>query len=112
MADPLTSVMSRDALAPVFPGTVRPGRGPGDANVPTAAASGVRHAGEPLSRTGVLNLFDVLVDSGEAGRTGGFALVVGVDRTSGRGTTDRLLRHGADIVVRDLRELLVSGMSR
>lgn len=120
--------------------------------VPCAAASASRHAGELLGRAGVLDLFDVLVDGGEAarlglagkprpdlfleavgrlgvpagrsavvedalagveaGRDGGFALVVGVDRTAGPGTRERLLRHGAGIVVRDLAELLVSEAPR
>jgi beta-phosphoglucomutase family hydrolase len=39
----------------------------------------------------------------EAGRAGGFALVVGVDRV---GQAAELRRHGADVVVRDLSELL------
>lgn len=39
----------------------------------------------------------------EAGRAGRFALVVGVDRA---GEADDLLRHGADVVVTDLSELL------
>jgi beta-phosphoglucomutase family hydrolase len=39
----------------------------------------------------------------EAGRAGGFALVVGVDRV---GQADELRRHGADVVVGDLSELL------
>jgi beta-phosphoglucomutase family hydrolase len=39
----------------------------------------------------------------EAGHAGGFALVVGVDRV---GQADELRRHGADIVVKDLEELL------
>ena len=39
----------------------------------------------------------------EAGRAGGFALVVGVDRV---GQADELRRHGADIVVQDLSQLL------
>jgi beta-phosphoglucomutase family hydrolase len=39
----------------------------------------------------------------EAGRAGGFALVVGVDRV---GQAVELRRHGADVVVRDLSELL------
>lgn len=39
----------------------------------------------------------------EAGRAGGFGLVVGVDRV---GHTDDLLRHGADIVVSDLADLM------
>ena len=38
-----------------------------------------------------------------AGRAGGFRVVVGVDRV---GQTEELLRHGADIVVRDLADLL------
>ncbi|WP_175407245.1 HAD-IA family hydrolase [Streptomyces sp. TRM64462] len=42
----------------------------------------------------------------EAGRRGGFGLVVGVDRTGGPGTGDALRRHGADVVVRDLAELI------
>jgi beta-phosphoglucomutase family hydrolase len=39
----------------------------------------------------------------EAGRAGGFGIVVGVDRI---GQADALRAHGADIVVRDLSELL------
>jgi len=38
-----------------------------------------------------------------AGRAGGFALVVGVDRV---GQAQALLEHGADIVVKDLADLL------
>ena len=45
----------------------------------------------------------------EAGRAGGFALVVGVDRV---GQTAELRKHGADIVVRDLAELLDTGGPR
>jgi HAD superfamily hydrolase (TIGR01509 family) len=40
-----------------------------------------------------------------AGRAGDFGLVVGVDRT---GDADALREHGADIVVSDLAELLVT----
>jgi beta-phosphoglucomutase family hydrolase len=39
----------------------------------------------------------------EAGRAGGFALVVGVDRV---GQAEQLREHGADVVVKDLAELL------
>jgi beta-phosphoglucomutase-like phosphatase (HAD superfamily) len=42
----------------------------------------------------------------EAGRAGHFALVVGVDRV---GQAEELSKHGADIVVRDLAELLDAG---
>ena len=41
-----------------------------------------------------------------AGRAGGFGWVVGVDRT---GQADDLRREGADVVVRDLAELLAGG---
>ena len=114
-----------------------------------AAAPASRHAGELLEPAGVLDLFDVLVDGGEAarlglagkpgpdlfleavrrlgvpadraavvedalagveaGRRGGFALVIGVDRIAGDDTGARLLRRGADIVVRDLGELCGGG---
>ena len=132
-----------------YPGTVRLVRALRRAGIPRAAASASRHAGELLTRAGVLDLFDVLVDGGEAarlglpgkprpdlfleavrrlgvpagraavvedavagveaGRLGGFALVVGVDRAAERDTSERLLRHGADIVVRDLGELCAGG---
>ncbi|MEU3375431.1 beta-phosphoglucomutase family hydrolase [Streptomyces sp. NPDC006660] len=39
----------------------------------------------------------------DAGRSGGFGFVIGVDRT---GQAPALRRHGADLVVRDLAELL------
>jgi beta-phosphoglucomutase-like phosphatase (HAD superfamily) len=39
----------------------------------------------------------------EAGRAGGFGFVVGVDRV---GQADALKAHGADVVVKDLAELL------
>jgi beta-phosphoglucomutase family hydrolase len=39
----------------------------------------------------------------EAGRAGGFGLVIGVDR---EGHGDALRQHGADVVVRDLAELI------
>ncbi|MFJ3929346.1 beta-phosphoglucomutase family hydrolase [Streptomyces sp. NPDC090029] len=41
----------------------------------------------------------------EAGRAGGFGVVVGVDRV---GQAEHLRSHGADVVVRDLSELLES----
>jgi beta-phosphoglucomutase-like phosphatase (HAD superfamily) len=39
----------------------------------------------------------------EAGKAGGFGLVIGVDR---HGDPDALIEHGADLVVADLGELL------
>lgn len=132
-----------------YPGTVRLVRALRRAGVPCAAASASRHAGELLGRAGVLDLFDLLVDGGEAarlglagkpepdlfleavrrlgvparraavvedalagveaGRRGGFALVIGVDRAAAEDTGARLLRHGAHVVVRDLGELVTEG---
>lgn len=135
-----------------YPGTVRLVRALRRAGVPVAAASASRHAGELLDHAGVLDLFDALVDGGEAarlalpgkprpdlfleavrrlgvpadraavvedatagveaGRRGGFALVVGVDRAA-TGESGAALRHsGADVVVRDLAELVVAGESK
>ncbi|MEE1742913.1 MULTISPECIES: HAD family hydrolase [unclassified Streptomyces] len=45
----------------------------------------------------------------EAGRRGGFGLVVGVDRTAGGSNSAALRRHGADVVVTDPGELLTPG---
>jgi trehalose 6-phosphate phosphatase len=45
----------------------------------------------------------------EAGRSGGFGLVIGVDRI---GQTDALREHGADVVVDDLGELPDQGLVR
>ena len=51
-------------------------------------------------------VFEDAVAGVEAGRAGGFGLVVGVDRVGQAGT---LLAHGADVVVADLSELIVPG---
>ncbi|GGU91451.1 haloacid dehalogenase [Streptomyces albospinus] len=45
----------------------------------------------------------------EAGRRGGFGLVVGVDRTGGPYRAGQLRRRGADVVVSDAGELLLPG---
>lgn len=66
----------------------------------------VRRLGAPADRAAVVE--DALAGVA-AGRRGGFALVVGVDRAAGADTGARLLRHGADLVVRDLAELCSGG---
>lgn len=48
-------------------------------------------------------VFEDALSGVQAGRAGGFALVVGVDRV---GQADALRENGADVVVRDLDELL------
>ncbi len=63
---------------------------------------------EVTRRLGVRPQRSVLVEDADAGvtagRDGGFALVIGVDRT---GHTDELLQCGADIVVADLADIAV-----
>jgi beta-phosphoglucomutase family hydrolase len=51
----------------------------------------------------VAAVFEDALAGVEAGRAGGFGYVVGVDRL---GQADALREHGADVVVRDLAELL------
>ena len=48
-------------------------------------------------------VFEDALSGVEAGHAGHFGLVVGVDRV---GQTEELRRHGADVVVKDLAELL------
>lgn len=65
-----------------------------------------RRLGVPAGDTAVVE--DALAGV-EAGRRGGFGLVVGVDRSdSARGAAD-LRRHGADLVVADPGDLLING---
>ncbi|MFF3403658.1 HAD family hydrolase [Streptomyces sp. NPDC002659] len=70
---------------------------------PALFLEAARRLGVPASRTAVVE--DALAGV-EAGRRGGFGLVVGVDRTRTPQTRAELLKHGADVVVRDLAELL------
>jgi beta-phosphoglucomutase family hydrolase len=67
---------------------------------PDMFLAGAAALGVPASRAVV---FEDALAGVEAGRAGGFACVVGVDRV---GQADALKRHGADIVVKDLEELL------
>ena len=53
-------------------------------------------------------VFEDALSGVEAGRAGGFGYVIGVDRV---GHSARLRRHGADLVVSDLAELLPHGAS-
>jgi alpha,alpha-trehalase len=63
---------------------------------------------EATHRLGATPERSVVVEDAEAGvragRDGGFALVIGVDRT---GHADDLMCHGADVVVADLSEVVV-----
>lgn len=75
---------------------------------PDAFLAGARNLRIPAVRSVVLE--DALAGV-EAGRRGGFGLVVGVDRSTDGSRGRSLLEHGADIVSRDLTEL-VSGHRR
>ena len=69
------------------------------------ARAGHLPRGRPAARrrAGAAAVFEDALAGVEAGRAGGFGCVVGVDRV---GQADALREHGADVVVRDLAELL------
>jgi beta-phosphoglucomutase family hydrolase len=67
---------------------------------PDTFLAGARALGMEASEAAV---FEDAVAGVEAGRAGGFAFVVGVDRV---GHADELREHGADVVVDDLADLL------
>jgi len=64
---------------------------------------------EATRRLGAVPQRSVVVEDAEAGveagSRGGFALVIGVDRAGGR--AEELRRHGADVVVADLADVVV-----
>ncbi|GGO41857.1 HAD family hydrolase [Streptomyces lasiicapitis] len=72
---------------------------------PALFLEAARRLGVPAARTAVVE--DALAGV-EAGRRGGFGLVVGVDRADTPQTRAALLEHGADLVVNDLGDLLAS----
>jgi beta-phosphoglucomutase family hydrolase len=67
---------------------------------PDTFLAGARALGVEPSEAAV---FEDALAGVEAGRAGDFGVVVGVDRV---GQSDQLLEHGADVVVKDLAELL------
>lgn len=73
---------------------------------PDMFLAGAQLIGVPPGRAAV---FEDALAGVEAGRAGGFACVVGVDRV---GQADDLLRHGADLVVTDVTDLLRDGGAR
>jgi HAD superfamily hydrolase (TIGR01509 family) len=67
---------------------------------PDTFLAGARALGVEAGQAAV---FEDALAGVEAGRAGGFAFVVGVDRV---GQAEALRQHGADVVVSDLAELL------
>ncbi|WP_337061005.1 beta-phosphoglucomutase family hydrolase [Kineococcus sp. G2] len=70
---------------------------------PDTFLEAARRLGVPPERAAV---FEDALAGVEAGRAGGFGVVVGVDRA---GQAEALREHGADVVVSDLAELLGEG---
>ncbi len=70
---------------------------------PAVLLEAARRLGAPEKRTAIVEAARAGV---EAGRRGGFGLVIAVDRT---GRCDSFRQAGADVVVRDLTELRVVG---
>lgn len=74
---------------------------------PDAFLAGARLAGVPPREAAV---FEDAISGVEAGRAGEFGFVVGVNRLGARHAAD-LCEHGADVVVRDLGDLLGGGLA-
>lgn len=90
----------RDRFAVVVDGLVAAADGlPGKPNPDTYVAAAERLGAAPAESV----VFEDAESGVAAGRSGGFGLVVGVDRGAGR---DALLAAGADLVVADLDELV------
>ncbi|TXS12495.1 MULTISPECIES: HAD family hydrolase [Streptomyces] len=73
---------------------------------PALFIEAARRLGVPVGDTAVVE--DALAGV-EAGRRGGFGLVVGVDRSDSPEGAAGLRRHGADLVVADPGDLLITG---
>lgn len=89
-----------DLLEVRIDGLVAKARGLRGKPHPDTFLAAAEELGVDPARTAV---FEDALAGVEAGRAGRFGMVVGVDRV---GQTEELLRHGADIVVRDLADLL------
>src|SRR6185503_13215120 len=125
--DLVLELIARDGVE-VYEGSVRYVRAARDAGLHRAVVSSSSNCRDVLEAAGILDLFEEIVDGivaarerlqgkpapdtflagarrlgVEAPRAGGFGCVVGVDRV---GHADALRADGADIVVRDLAELL------
>jgi HAD superfamily hydrolase (TIGR01509 family) len=89
-----------DRFTDVVDGSVAAERGLAGKPAPDTFLAAAGDLGVPKERVVVV---EDAISGVEAGRAGSFGLVIGVDRGVGEGA---LREHGADIVVRDLAELL------
>lgn len=101
--DVLQAAGITDLLEAIVDGNVAREQGLKGKPAPDTFLAGARALG--LEPTGAA-VFEDAVAGVEAGRAGGFGCVVGVDRV---GHADALRAHGADVVVKDLAELLEEG---
>jgi beta-phosphoglucomutase family hydrolase len=101
--DVLRSAGIVDLFDEIVDGVVAAREGLKGKPAPDTFLAGARRVGAEPSAAAV---FEDAVAGVEAGRAGGFGCVVGVDRV---GHADALREHGADVVVRDLAELLDPG---
>jgi beta-phosphoglucomutase family hydrolase len=92
-----------DLFEEIVDGNVATRQGLKGKPAPDTFLEGARRLGVDAAHAAV---FEDAVAGVEAGRAGGFGHVVGVDRV---GHADALKAHGADVVVRDLSELLDDG---
>jgi beta-phosphoglucomutase family hydrolase len=90
-----------DLFEEIVDGVVATREGLNGKPAPDTFLAGARRLGVEARQAAV---FEDAVAGAEAGRAGAFGCVVGVDRV---GHADALREHGADVVVRDLAELLV-----
>jgi beta-phosphoglucomutase-like phosphatase (HAD superfamily) len=98
--DVLTSAGILDLFEVVVDGLVAAREHLAGKPAPDTFLAGARALGAEPAQAAV---FEDAIAGVEAGRAGGFGRVVGVDRT---GHAEALRAHGADVVVRDLAELL------
>jgi beta-phosphoglucomutase family hydrolase len=98
--DVLRAVGIEDLFDAIIDGVVAERDGLRGKPAPDTFLAGARAVG---SEPGQCAVFEDALAGVEAGRAGHFGFVVGVDRV---GQREALVRHGADIVVEDLSELL------
>jgi beta-phosphoglucomutase family hydrolase len=98
--DVLTAAGIVDLFEEIIDGHVAEQEGLKGKPAPDTFLAGAKSVGVPPSAAAV---FEDALAGVEAGHAGGFGIVVGVDRV---GQADALAAHGADVVVKDLAELL------
>jgi beta-phosphoglucomutase family hydrolase len=98
--DVLTAAGIIDLFEEIIDGHVAEQDGLKGKPAPDTFLAGAKSVGVPPSAAAV---FEDALAGVEAGHAGGFGIVVGVDRV---GQADALAAHGANVVVKDLAELL------